>query len=1073
MNSDTRDGARAVVLAVIMVLSVVAMGVAFTGSAAAQQSETTLVVDATEGADDGSSPFETIQAAIDTAGDGDRIEVETGSYSDFELNTPNVTVVGVGDVTIESSQVDIEADGAEIRNVTFTGDYSNWRDDSANDLPPSHVDSPSNSDFYPIVWIDANDATVDNVDIVIDTNSDWSSAVTGIVVSGDSNVVNSQITVPVDDGYHGQPALEFTSGSSVTIENNNFSRNIGGFVGAKSQDVAVRNNNFTGETRNLGFTGPNWGPIPEEAEITVDGNNLPIKIERDQHANGWYYAGDSIQSAFEGNHIIAEGGTLDVPAGTYNENVTIDIPGVTIEGPNANVPGDSNSRSEEATLGGQIVVSSDNVTVRGLTVSPDEFTQKSAAGILVSGNDSHVTNNIIEGIRGDGSVSVHGIQIFEQESPNVEDVTISDNLIRDLDNDDKGGVGIKIQNQLSHIEVRNNTVTNIHSAGWSYGIVSTPSSEHTTQPENVLISGNSISAVGNGDEYDVFTSEGAPFPGVAVGLDTASGDYEANSPADANEVTIRRNNFDDVPTGVINKDTSSTLTATNNWWGSENGPSAGSANTYNDGDQGAEVSDNVEFTPWLNASTDNGGQSFAPVVNYDTGEQFASIQEALGEASNGEHIYAAGGSYDEYLRFNADNVTLYSDEDATVAPTEDTMADDSRGRIVDTNGANEIRITGISVEGIGTSASDPTGITLNGENTSVNNVTVENVLTGVQTSSGGSDGARIHGVTVRNVGVGVSIQSNDTVLANSTIESAEIEGVGLIDGRERIYVGNNDFADVSGPLIKLYDLTEGTDSTVAVSYNNLSAGDSAIVNKDTGHVEAIFNWFGSEDGPSDGDIEGDVTYDPFLTAPSDEVERPTQEDGVLTRQFASDLTLDEGVNAFAFPAPSERSLNETVNLSNVQAVYAYDNVEESWTQISDDPTPGALDVFVVVVEDGKTAEAVMEFENDRSEQTVPEATEVSGGWNLVSPTQAGANVDEAFATQNADIQTTLSDSPFQSAGSQPLGAGDKPFSPYNAYWTFIDDDEGDSTIAATTYDGITAEEFFVNVDLLTAPENEG
>lgn len=372
---------------------------------------------------------------------------------------------------------------------------------------------------------------------------------------------------------------------------------------AKNDDVQLEDFSPRAQERINGalgnLTDTEGGPGPGGA------GNLIVSKERATEDNDLF---ESIQAAIN-DEDTRRGDTIFVEAGSYN-GFDVNKADLTLIGPNAGIAGDSDERGPEATIEGRIDISADGVLARGLNISPSgKFTEKTAAGILVNGSNSTVENNIIEGIRGDGSVSIQGIQIFKQTPDRIRNITVSNNLIRDIDNDGGeewpnygGAVGVKIQNQLKNITVTGNTVENVHSAGWTYGIVSTPSSRDTVQPEEVLIEKNTIDAVGNGTIYDIF-GEGAPYPGTAIGLDTSGGDPEANPTADAGEVTVTENNLLDIPVGVVNKDESSNLTATSNWWGDEDGPGGDGP-----GD-GAAVSSNVDFDPWLDGPFPDGEQT--------------------------------------------------------------------------------------------------------------------------------------------------------------------------------------------------------------------------------------------------------------------------------------------------------------------------------------------------------------------------------------------------------------------------------------------------------------------------------
>ena len=116
--TDRRTEARAVVLAVLMLVSMV--GVGFTGSGAGthasvspdsmtenehrfttQDTESTIVVDGNGGGD-----YTTIQSGVDNATDGDTVEVQPGTYSEQVVLEKNISLVAPDGATIEGQKSD-------------------------------------------------------------------------------------------------------------------------------------------------------------------------------------------------------------------------------------------------------------------------------------------------------------------------------------------------------------------------------------------------------------------------------------------------------------------------------------------------------------------------------------------------------------------------------------------------------------------------------------------------------------------------------------------------------------------------------------------------------------------------------------------------------------------------------------------------------------------------------------------------------------------------------------------------------------------------------------------------------
>lgn len=283
----------------------------------------------------------------------------------------------------------------------------------------------------------------------------------------------------------------------------------------------------------------------------------------------------------------------------------------------------------ESTDSQGIRVSGGDVIIKGFKI-----TSQQSAGIYLTSDaaNSTVKYNIINDTTADPVNATNGIRV-EQRSATIQHNTIK--------NHEQGLVVAKDFKTSDRVLIRENEFVNNGLSGvYIVGKKSTTSGH--------VITGNSFT--GTIEEYN--TGSGV----VDLGGDVLLNENGAN----IENISVHRNNFDETGTGISTLDSdgdgfTEPVSASNNYWGSASGPQAGT-NTYNDDSQGAAVSDNVEFTPWLDASTDNGGQSFAPVTNGD--EQFASIQAAVNVASSGDVIEAKSGVYDESVTIDTANVTI-------------------------------------------------------------------------------------------------------------------------------------------------------------------------------------------------------------------------------------------------------------------------------------------------------------------------------------------------------------------------------------------------------------------------------
>jgi pectinesterase len=137
---------RALVLTAIVVVSVVAGGVAVSERTAAQSESDTLVVDKSD-----SDAYDSIQAAVNDAGDGDRIEVQPGTYEESLRLTENVTIVAPEGATLANGSsaanpvgVSISEDASPtLSGLTLTGwrwGIGAWRGDGDWTLRNSRIE---------------------------------------------------------------------------------------------------------------------------------------------------------------------------------------------------------------------------------------------------------------------------------------------------------------------------------------------------------------------------------------------------------------------------------------------------------------------------------------------------------------------------------------------------------------------------------------------------------------------------------------------------------------------------------------------------------------------------------------------------------------------------------------------------------------------------------------------------------------------------------------------------------------------------------------------------------------------
>jgi hypothetical protein len=252
--------------------------------------------------------------------------------------------------------------------------------------------------------------------------------------------------------------------------------------------------------------------------------------------------------------------TVTVTAGTYNLSGVLEInKPLTLMG------------QTDANVIGQILVTSSEVTIDGLTIS----------------------------VTGAGP-TVKAIQVFGATA--ISEITISNNTIKNVSNTTGGSYGIMIQRNVSNVEIYGNVISNISStSGWASGIEITPSASGMEVPQNIFITDNTIS--------DVTAALG----GYVLTIDAAGA-----TTADASEVQVTGN----VLNGKVrNLDLAHPLVATDNYWGQQTGPGAG------------QVSGTVTVSSWCEQSTCASTRTTNEVTPAPATQQPTTAQPAVATAA--------------------------------------------------------------------------------------------------------------------------------------------------------------------------------------------------------------------------------------------------------------------------------------------------------------------------------------------------------------------------------------------------------------------------------------------------------
>ncbi|MHA1289869.1 MAG: hypothetical protein ACTSPB_21015, partial [Candidatus Thorarchaeota archaeon] len=353
---------------------------------------------------------------------------------------------------------------------------------------------------------------------------------------------------------------------------------------------------------------------------------------------------------------------------------------------------------------------------------------------------------------------------------------------------------------------------------------------------------------------------------------------------------VNYNNFG-TDYGIKNDDTSATLDGECNYWGDATGP-------YNaDGNhgQGDNVSDNVDYCPWLDAPYP-GGNAVSGIQNINTSEYFCTIQDAIDDPGtlDGHTIIVSDGIYNENIAVNK-AITLMGEHSpfggtSIINGTIDVTADGATIKWLKVEPGN---VTG-NEAGIAVYASDVTieenvicnmtgdgsgsikGIHVYSDGSGIENITILNnyifntTNTNSSSSYGGADGIMIQGV-VSNVTInGSTIEDIHSAGWANGIEitpsgsSPDESPKNVVITENNIMKINDDsvydvFADpASAPYpgscvsVDAYGTTPANASEVIVNYNNfLNLPVFGVINKDSSHIlNAALNYWSNPTGPN-------------------------------------------------------------------------------------------------------------------------------------------------------------------------------------------------------------------------------
>jgi len=927
------------------------------------------------------SPITTIQAAIGLANPGDTIIVEAGTYNEDVTVDKNLILKGaqfgvdprgsragdeseiVGVVVVTSAATDVVFDGFKFTSPTraFTPRGFNLHIESESSTVQNNIFVAEENaghtysgylDFGGITNATVNQNTFSgHLDLIQTPN------VIGLGIAGAGIVTVADNEMHDVGGGGGIGIMSGNAGAVVNIDGNVIENTgneciwVWNPVTSAFDTLSITSNDLSEATLNgIKFVAPVTGVVSvsgndfwdnpvqvlDSAEVldiqqVLDTNDFDRAVVVDNEgASLLHTIWSSIQ---DGIDAAQTDDTVKVLTGTYQENVVINesvtlisdtgdyrTTGVILNGPVAlnnveNVTIQGLKFQDYSSSGYKHVIATDG-TADNITIHANSFENCEGPSIHIYYLDTSFENWTITGNKITNVIGTEASGIWVQDLRNS---TISNN---EISNTTYAGM---ILDKIENVTVSNNKISNTPRKGIQ--VASSPDS-------NVVIEKNYITNTNTSHDAD----EGAItiYPDVTnirIVNNTLTANYQGFTVRDktgavAPDVHVNFNNiYGNDGFGVGNfAQGGGRLDATNNYWGSINGPTHAD-NTFNVGHQGDAVSDCVDYVPWLDGPYSE-GESFAPIA-LDTPEGlFSSIQAAI-NAATGTTITCVAGTYTEdvnitiSLQLLGAKAGVPAGPDASPAnrsnPLEESIID---GRItitgiavsiidgftilsggqhgIDLDGGEDVIknniIDGVSItvgkSGIFSGGGGgyliannnirnygQFGITFDGGLTDpqctisgnyITNITGVNTA-GIQTMGSWSNGHIFSNNVIENCGAGIVLSQGGHQVSGNTILNNSGSGI-LLWGKARTYgiqiTQNTIEGNVAG--IKLWPDHAGAVNNVA-HFNNIVGNANSVVNEHSAEFDALYNYWGDETGPEHATLntgaQGNAVSDNVLFSP--------------------------------------------------------------------------------------------------------------------------------------------------------------------------------------------------------------
>lgn len=692
------------------------------------------------------------------------------------------------------------------------------------------------------------------------TETDWDTAGNAFAVVVNSNVLGVAITD--NDISDIRTGISLSVGSEVNVSGNSID-NTKGSILVRTDDATI-NDNQTGaigsewdivlfDVSESAYTAsPNTDEVQYGADImalssdngdmrVLDrrygaggflgdtpeyGNRSHIEVQADSTftaaddfglGNGLGSLSQPIASINDAVDGVVYGGIISVQAGDYSEDVVIDK-ALTLYGIQAGI--DARDRAAtESTITGNISIenAANDVLIDGFTIAEGSSGGGENAGITIK---SAVTDTVIQNT------------IFSRSGV--------------IDGDTYRGIVTYSGGNQSGLVIQNNSFS-----GWATGVFLNPSASGA-QILNNDFDGNYVGVSVDGTDGTLISGNlfaNNLFEGLGIGPG------------------------EDTPTMLLtNNEFSNNTTHIGLYADMQVDASANSFESVNTADMTIEQI--FSLVEQIGDGT-NSATGYSGLVSLRDGFVFVidgrDINDAIDLATAGDTVSVAAGSYSDAISIDK-SITLSAMDGAQISLD----GSGALSRIINIV-ADNVTVDGFSIDGGG----NHVGIAIPGQNATVSNNQISNVITGIQTNTLNTEGNNsITNNSIADAGYGISLQNNsNTVTGNSIDVSTEGMGIGSAnniitgntfeissDGVQIQTYRTEDYAALPGADIDLLEALANNEFNRATYLTNDSSGSSDLI------VQTIFGSIeGALDSASDGntlmvtdglyELDGTLTID--------------------------------------------------------------------------------------------------------------------------------------------------------------------------------------------------------------------